>query len=147
MSASWDETHRRYRLVTAVLKDVAATGDPTVVRRHPDATATLGDLDALLLAVHARWSTAVLTRVDDVLESDPADPAVALAVALCELDAALPGARLLLDGHATRPALRAAQARLRSRIHDDLDVDLADLPSVSAPARCPVFGSWLRSAS
>jgi hypothetical protein len=89
----------------------------------------------------------VLTRADDVLESDPVDPAKALASALHELDAALPGARLLLDGHAARPSVRSAAERLRRRIRADLDVDLADLPPVPGPTRCPVFGSWLRFAS
>jgi len=143
MSATYDATRRRYRLITAVLDDVAATGDPSVVHRHPVAE-TLGDLDTLLLAVHARWSTAVLARADDVLESVPDDPVRALASALHELDAALPGARLLLDGHAERPVVAAAQDRLRRRIRADLDLDLAELPSVRA--RCPVRGAWFRLA-
>jgi hypothetical protein len=146
MSASWDDTRRRYRVMTAVLDDVAATGDPAVVHRHRIEEA-FEDLDALLLAVHARWSTAVLARADDVLESDPVDPAQALAAALHELDTALPGARLLIEGHAVRPSVRSAAERLRRRIRADLDVDLADLPSVPGSVRCPVFGSWLRFAS
>jgi len=146
MSATWDETRRRSRLITAVLDDVAVSGEADAVHRHP-VVETFGDLDTLLLAVHTRWSTAVLARADDVLESDPIDPARALAAALHELDAALPGARLLLDGHAARPAVEAAEERLRTRIRADLDVDLADLPPVPAAASCPVFGAWLRSAS
>ncbi len=146
MSASWDDTRRRYRVMTAVLDDVAATGDPAVVHRHHVEEA-FDDLDALLLAVHARWSTAVLARADDVLESDPVDPAQALAAALHELDTALPGARLLIEGHAVRPSIRSVAERLRRQIRADLDVDLADLPPVPGPARCPVFGSWLRFAS
>ena len=133
---------RRSRLISEVLHDVAATGDPSVVHRHPVAE-THGDLDTLLLAVHSRWSTAVLARADDVLEADPPDSARALAAALHELDAAQPGVRMLIDGHAARPAVAAAEARLHGRIRADLDVDLADLPT---PGRCRGFGSWLRSA-
>jgi hypothetical protein len=145
MSASWDEMRRRSALIAAVLADVAAIGDPSVVHRHPVAE-THGDLDTLLLAVHARWSTAVLARADDVLESEPADPARALASALHELDAAQPGVRMLLDGHADRPAVMAAEERLRSLVRADLGVDLADLPTVQVPARCRGFGALLRRA-
>jgi hypothetical protein len=143
MSAGWDELRDRNRLITAVLHDVATTGDPSAVRRHP-VVETHGDLDTLLLAVHTRWSTAVLARADDVLEADPADPARALAAELQELDAALPGLRLLIDGHAARPAVMAAEERLRERVRADLGVDLTDLPAAQPLARCPIFGAWLR---
>ncbi|MGI5126570.1 hypothetical protein ACQEVB_07095 [Pseudonocardia sp. CA-107938] len=136
-SASWAAANQRQRLIAAVLADVAATGDADAVHRHPVAE-TLGDLDTLLLAVHALWSTAVLARADDVLERDPPDPADALAAQLRELDTARPGIRLLLDGHAERPLLAAAQRRLRSRIRTDLGVDLVELPP--APRR-----KWLRA--
>lgn len=131
MSVEWDRTKQRQRVLRAALEDVGAGGDATVLHRHPIA-ATFGDLDAFLLAVQARWATAVFARVDRVLETGPGAPEAALAEQLQELDAALPGTRVLLDAHAARPSVAAARARLRRRILADLGVDLDRLP---APVR------------
>ncbi len=131
MSVEWDRTRLRQRVLRAAVDDVASSGDPAAIHRHP-IVATFGDLDSFLLAVHARWATAVLTRADAVLEDDPADPATALAQ---QLEAPFAGTRLLLDAHATSPPLVAARAQLRSRVLADLGVDLADLPAPVGPRR------------
>lgn len=141
MSANWDEVRRRQRLLTAALDDVATCGDPGALDRHPIGE-TFGNLDGFLLAVHARWATAVLARVDAVLEADPVDPARALGAHLRELAGPFAGTRLLLEAHADRPQLAAAVEQLRSRVLVDLGVDVDEL---APPGRARRHYSCLRS--
>lgn len=111
--------YTRFRLVSAVLSDVARTGRPVVTRS--DAVAALfGSTDEFLLAVHHRWRTAVTAHVDALLEDPPADLEAAYVDLCLDLAAKRASLRALLDAYATNPALAAADAAFTERIQEDL---------------------------
>lgn len=109
----------RYELVSAVLADVTRSGRP-VITRTEDVDAEFGGADEFLLALHHRWSTAVLAHVDRLIEEEPADVESAFADLCQELAARQPALRLLLDAHAARPSLATAEEALRQTLRRDL---------------------------
>lgn len=116
----------RFQLVSAVLSDVAHTGRP-VVTRGGEVAALFGGIDEFLLAVHHRWSTAVLAHVDALLEDPPADLESAYADLCLDLAVKRPSLRALLDAYAADPALAAAETALARRLQEDLGLrPLAD---------------------
>ncbi|MEJ3656854.1 hypothetical protein WEH80_28230 [Actinomycetes bacterium KLBMP 9759] len=132
MSATWEQTHRRQALLTTVLADVEASWQP-LVTRIDEVIEEFGDVTAFLLAAHHRWYTAVLARIDVVLEDQQLDPPDAVAeiwTALAQRHAAL---RALLDAHRDEPALIAADEHYRELVLRDLGVDLAALTRTSIP--------------
>ncbi|GAA4548042.1 hypothetical protein [Amycolatopsis samaneae] len=103
---SWNELHRRHRLVQAVLGEIAESGRPVLTSgARAEVEAEFGGYDGFLREVQTRWYRAFDARLDAVLEEGPADPRGALARLWHELAADLPGARLLLDAHTGHPAL------------------------------------------
>ncbi|WP_232661652.1 hypothetical protein [Pseudonocardia sp. TRM90224] len=132
MSATWEQTHRRQALLKAVLADVEASGQPAVTHLD-EVVAEFGDVTAFLLAAHHRWYTAVLARIDVVLEDQQLEPVEAVAeiwTVLAERHAPL---RALLDAHRDEPALAAADEHYRGLVLRDLGVDLAALTTTSIP--------------
>ena len=136
MSVIMPPERRRHRLLTDVLADIATSGDPTITRID-EVVAEFGDLDGLLLAAQHRWYTAVFARLDAILEDTPEHPAQAVAQLWTDLAADRPGLRMLLDTHAERPALAAADRHHRAVVLRDLGVDLAALPVPPGPATGP----------
>jgi hypothetical protein len=123
MSEPWERIHRRQRVLTAVLAEVARSGRP-VISRPDEVTAEFGDVDGFLLALHARWATAVHAHLDAVLEDPPDDVPTAVAQLWRALATRHAPLRALLDASSTRPAVRAADERLRRSLLRDLGVDL-----------------------
>lgn len=121
----------RNRLVSAVLDDVAKTRSPAV---RQDLITQFGELDELLLAVHHRWWTTFEAHLDELLEQPPANPAAALAELWHGLGIRLEGARALLDAHADRPSLAAAEQRRRRGTSTALGLPLAALPGARRTA-------------
>lgn len=79
-----------------------------------EALRAFGSERALLLAVHQRWQTNLLARLDQVLEQGADDPHLGVHQAVVELSRDLPGFAALLDEHADDPTLsRARQALAR----------------------------------
>lgn len=106
MTDSWNRTHRRYRLVYAVLEDIARTGRPEIAARfRAGLQIEFGDLGGFLRDVCRRWYRAFDARLDAVLEQPPDDLAGAVAGVRRAVDEAMPAARLLLDAHTGHPAL------------------------------------------
>jgi hypothetical protein len=66
----------------------------------------------LLLAVHQRWQTNLLARLDQALEHGSGDPHGEVLRAVAEQSRAMPGFAALLNEHAADPALARARQRL-----------------------------------
>jgi hypothetical protein len=106
LTDSWNRSHRRHRLVHAVLEDIARTGRPEIASRFRAGLETeFGDLGGFLRDVRRRWYRAFDARLDAVLEQDPDDLTGAVAEVRRAVDEAMPAARLLLDAHTEHPAL------------------------------------------
>lgn len=106
LTDSWNRSHRRHRLVHAVLEDIARTGRPEIASRFRAGLETeFGDLGGFLRDVRRRWYRAFDARLDAVLEQDPDDLTGAVAEVRRAVDEAMPAARLLLDAHTGHPAL------------------------------------------
>ena len=104
---SWERSHRRDRLVGAVLHEIGRTRRPAVAARYrADVDAEFGSFGGFLLEVQLRWYRAFDARLDAVLENEPDDLAAALDDSWATLADAMPSSRLLLDTHAAHPALR-----------------------------------------
>jgi hypothetical protein len=109
---------RRQRALA--LRDLAQAEigpDPTV--RSPELAAALhlfGSERDLLLAVHQRWQTNLLARLDQALECDTEDLHRDVLRAVDELSRALPGFAALLRRHADDPALARARQRLTAYV-------------------------------
>jgi hypothetical protein len=135
----------KFRRVADVLDGVARTGRPDGARLDAVA-AEFGGLDAFLLALHHRWWTAVYAHLDALLEDPPADFEAGVARLWADMAARQPGLRVLLDAHAARPALAAAERGQRERLRADLGVELP--AAAVAPARPVRRGmiAWRRVA-
>jgi hypothetical protein len=71
-----------------------------------------GSEEALLLAAHQLWQVHLLARLDQLLETGPADPHDVVGQAVAELGDAQPGLAALLADHAEDPVLARARQRL-----------------------------------
>lgn len=120
----------KFMLIRQVLAEVVRTGRPEIVRQR-DVEATFGSVEAFLLALHHRWRTAFLTRLDALLEDPPDDLDAAVVALWTDSTTGGRGLRALLDAHADSPALATAQDRERRMVLRDVGVDVGE----SSPAR------------
>lgn len=102
----------RHRLVNAVLDEAATSRNPSSLPSQ-EVIVQFGGLDEVLLAVHHRWWTAFEAHLDELLEQPPVDSAAAVTDLWWGLGGRLGAARALLDLHAARPRLAAAEQRRR----------------------------------
>jgi hypothetical protein len=131
---SWQQVHRRHRLVDAALADVARSGRPVLgAARRREVDAEYGELDGFLRDVQQRWFRAFDARLDAVLERDPADLPAALAELWHELAEQQPAVRLLLDAHAGHPVLTELAERHDRALHRATGVRL-DPARLTRPA-------------
>lgn len=140
----------KFLLVREVLAEAARTGRPEITRRS-DVEAAFGSVDAFLLALHHRWRTALLARLDALIENTPADsPAdfdAAVVAAWTDPTTGGRGLRALLDAHADSPALTAAQERERRFVQRTVGVELPAPSSRPRAVTHPAARRWWRGAA
>ncbi len=135
MPDSLTPARRRYRLIEAVLDGARRAGRPVVPAELSDEVdAEFGGLDGLLLAVARRWHTAFAAHLDAVLEDSPDDLSTAVVDLWSSQAAVHATSRALLDAHADRPAVVAAEDRQRRDVLATTGVDLATHTPTSTPA-------------
>ncbi|GAA5116499.1 hypothetical protein [Pseudonocardia adelaidensis] len=136
----------KFLLVREVLAEAARTGRPEITRRG-EVEAAFGSVEAFLLALHHRWRTALLARVDSLLENAPADsPAdfdAAVVAAWTDPATGGRGLRAVLDAHADTPALAAAQERERRLVRRTVGVEVPPPGAVTHPTA----RRWWRGAA
>jgi hypothetical protein len=138
----------KFLLIREVLAEAARSGRPEITRRG-DVEAAFGSVEAFLLALHHRWRTALLARVDALLENAPADShsdadfAAAVVAAWTDPATGGRGVRALLDAHADVPALAAAQERERRLVRRTVGVEV---PPPGALVH-PTARRWWRGAA
>lgn len=117
----------KFLLIREVLAEAARTGRPEISRRG-DVEAAFGSVETFLLALHHRWRTALLARVDALLENAPAgSPAnfdAAVVAAWTDPATGGRGVRALLDAHSDVPALAAAHERERRLVRRTVGVEV-----------------------
>ncbi|MFD9893499.1 hypothetical protein ACFWY9_29495 [Amycolatopsis sp. NPDC059027] len=148
---SWNELHRRQRVVQAVLGEIAESGLPVIpAGRRAELDAEFGGFDGFLREVQFRWYRAFDARLDAVLEEDPADVHAALVRLWHELAAVMPAARLLLDACTGHPALAELDDHHRGRLYQATGVrlDPGRIPAAHQAPRhrrmprwCPLFAA------
>lgn len=121
MSYAWERTHRRYRLVHAVLDDVAEAGRPVLsAGRLAEIEAEYGGLDGFLQDVQLRWYRMLEARLDTMLErrakGRSGDDGDAVRGLWQRLAAEQWPMRLLLDAFADHPAVLAGEAHRGARL-------------------------------
>ena len=96
------------------------------------------DADDLLLALHARWATALLARLDEVFEQTAEDPRTAVVTVLRDLAWDMPGTAASLDAHADNERLCAARDKLVALVSraagSDVSAELGCLADLPRPA-------------
>jgi hypothetical protein len=135
----------KFTLIRQVLAEVVRTGRPEIVRQG-DVEATFGDVEAFLLALHHRWRTAFLARLDALLEDPPDDLDAAVVALWTDPTTGGRGLRALLDAYADHQALATAQDRERRMVLRDVGVDVGQ----SSPARAVAHHTgrrWWRGAA
>lgn len=140
MPEAWDRVRRRHALVEQVLDRVGDSGASALPRWHDRIEAEyVGEgLGGFLRDVQWRWHRAFDARLDALLESDPTDPATAVAELWQELTASKPATRLVLDAYAGHPALAAADTRHRRMLRLATGVELEHVHThPDAPGREP----------
>jgi hypothetical protein len=136
----------KFLLVREVLAEAARTGRPEITRRG-DVEAAFGSVEAFLLALHHRWRTALLARIDALLEDPPADFDAAAVAAWIDPTTGGRGLRALLDAHADSPALAAAQERERLFLQRTLGVEIPAPASRPRSVAHPTARRWWRGAA
>jgi hypothetical protein len=140
----------KFLLVREVLAESVRTGRPEITLRddvRDDVEAAFGSVEAFLMALHHRWRTALLARLDALLENSPADFDAAVVAAWTDPTVGGRGLRALLDAHADTPALAAAQERERELVRRTVGVDVPP-PSPRTPAVAhPAARCWWRGAA
>jgi hypothetical protein len=104
---------------TAALRALARQPRPRGAAPWPaleEAVRVFGDERDLLLALHQRWQTHLLARLDQALEQGSNDPHADVLRAVGEQSRALPGSAALLREHADDPALARARQRLAAYV-------------------------------
>jgi hypothetical protein len=144
MSESWGRVRRRYALMEEVLAHVDRAGPAALPqwRERIEAEYDGEGLGGFLRDVQRRWHRAFDARLDAVLESDPPDPAGAVAELWQTLAASQPATRLVLDAYAGHAALGPAEARHRRMLRLATGVDLAQ---VRAESQGPTGGVTRRT--
>jgi hypothetical protein len=136
----------KFLLIREALAETARTGRPEITRRG-DVEAAFGSVEAFLLALHHRWRTALLARVDALLENAPADSPTdfdaAVVAAWTDPATGGRGLRALLDAHAGNPALAAAQERERRLVRWTVGVEVPPPGAVADPTA----RRWWRGAA
>ena len=115
---------------------------------RPEALRVFGSEQALVLAVHQRWQTHLLARLDQLLELGSGDPHADVLRAVEELSRDLPGLAALLREHEDDPALATARHRLAGYVDQACPCGRPH-PLVGAgrrPARCAVLRTCTRGA-
>jgi hypothetical protein len=118
-----DAMSPKFLLVREVLAAVARSGSPEITRTA-EVDEAFGGLDAFLLALHHRWSTAVFAHLDALIEDEPDDLDHAVRMLWTDPATGGRGLRAVLDAYADHPALAAAYERDRRRVGRDLGVEL-----------------------
>ena len=143
MSGAWERTHRRYRLVHAVLDEVARTGQPVVpAALRADVDAEFGDFGGFMREVRRRWQRSFDARLDGLLESPPEHRVAAARALWRELAADLPETRLMLDTYAAHPALAEPAER-----HQEALAGYGEDELRTVPPTCPVTRWWRRASA
>ena len=132
---SWEDYHRRARVVDGVLHDVAASRDGQIPARwRPEIRAALGGDGGLAGALYHRWFAALTARLDAVLEARPADLPDAAAHAARLLARERPALFGLLSAYASHPVLAAARVREKDSLAWAPGAQLAALAPQTAAA-------------
>jgi hypothetical protein len=136
----------KFLLVREVLAEAARTGRPEITRRG-DVEAAFGSVEAFLLALHHRWCTALLARLDALIENSPADFDAAVLAAWADPTIGGRGLRTFLDAHADIPALAAAQERERRLVRRTVGVEIPQASSEARAVAHPAARRWWRGAA
>ncbi len=138
----------KFLLVREVLAEAARTGRPEITRRD-EVEAAFGGVEAFLLALHHRWRTALLARLDALLEGagSPDDFDAAVVAAWNDPTTGGRGVRALLDAHADHPALAAAQERERRLVQRTLGVEIPASSTRPRAVAHPTARRWWRGAA
>jgi hypothetical protein len=126
-----------------VLRDLARqTGPRSDVRS--EAIRLFGGERELLLAVHQRWQTNLLARLDLVLESGSGEIHDDVVKVVQGLSRDLPGFAALLREHADDPVLTAARQRLTGYLDQACPCGLGHplvgwAPRARVRSRCPLL--------
>ncbi|MGI5200313.1 hypothetical protein ACQEU6_01650 [Spirillospora sp. CA-108201] len=114
---SWNQAHRRHRLVHAVLDEITRTRRPTIPQAlQPEVVAEFGGFDGFLVEVQLRWYRTFDTWLDELLEEQPADLRAALVDLWQDTAERMPGAQILLNAHIAHPALAEVHDHHRRRL-------------------------------
>jgi hypothetical protein len=136
----------KFLLIREVLAEAARTGRPEITRQD-DVEAAFGGIEPFLLALHHRWRTALLARVDGLLEDPPADFDAAVVAAWNDPTTGGRGLRALLDAHADNPVLAAAQERERRLLRRTVGVEIPRPGPRSRALTHPAAKRWWRGAA
>jgi hypothetical protein len=136
----------KFLLVREVLAEAVRTGRPKVIRRD-DVEAAFGSVEAFLLALHHRWRTALLARIDALLEDSPTDFDAAVVAAWNDPTTGGRGLRALLDAHADSPALAVAQERERRLVQRTVGVEVPAMGARPRTVAHPTTRRWWRGAA
>lgn len=140
----------KYLLIREVLAEAARTGRPEITRSG-DVEAAFGSVEAFLLALHHRWRTAFLARLDALLENadgdSPDDFDGAVAAAWTDPTTGGRGLRALLDAHSDSPALAAAQERERELVRRTVGVEVPMAGARPRTVAHPPNRRWWRGAA
>ena len=132
---SWEDYHRRARVVDGVLHDVAASRDGQIPGRwRPEIRVALGGDGGFAGALYHRWFSALTARLDAVLEARPADLPDAAAQAARLLARERPALFGLLSAYASHPVLAAARVREKDSLAWAPGAQLAALAPQTAAA-------------
>ena len=109
---SWEDYHRRARVVDGVLHDVAASRNGQIPAQWwPEIRVVFGGDGGFAGALYHRWFAALTARLDAVLEEWPADLPDAAAQAARLLARERPALFGLLSAYASHPVLAAVRER------------------------------------
>lgn len=123
MSEAWERTHRRHRLVHAILDRVSRQGNPLLTRsERAQIDGEFGGLDGFLGEVQAYWYRTFDARLDQLLEDD-LELGTQVDALWLALSREQPGARRLLDTYADHPVLAAGAEQHRRRLLAATGVD------------------------
>ena len=113
---TWEQVHAR----TAALREVTDAADRrrdgTLPWSVAASTGVFASPDELLNALLGRWSTSLLTRLDDVVERSDGAERDDVARLLAQLAAEQPGTTAVLAAHLEHPAVAAGWRRVTAHV-------------------------------
>jgi hypothetical protein len=140
----------KYLLIREVLAEATRTGRPEITRSG-EVEAAFGSVEAFLLALHHRWRTAFLARLDALLENagadSPDDFDGAVVAAWTDPTTGGRGLRALLDAHSDSPALAAAQEGERELVRRTVGVEVPASGARPRTVAHPPSRRWWRGAA